>query len=228
MNIHSIEILPINFTSAYLAGAIVGDGHITKGFKTKNSCYNRATIQIVDKSYAEMLLKMFKELVPTKTTVKVRYRTGHKPLYSVTINNKSLFHFLVFDLKIPMGAKSRIVCIPERIKCASDEVKVAFLAGIFDTDGGKRGKTIGLTSASLQLICDVQDFLLHFDILSSFEVWRNKKYDCFYYGLKIKRGSIDTFLRSVPVQDIEKFLPFAAVPERPNGPENAVKAFGQA
>ncbi len=228
MNIHPVETIPLNFTSAYLAGAIVGDGHITKGLKTKHSYFHRAIIEIGDKSYAELLLKMFKELVPTTTTVKVRYRTGRQPLYTVAMNNKSFFHFLVFDLKIPTGAKSKIVCVPNKIKCASEDVKSAFLAGIFDTDGGKRGKTIGLTSASLQLICDVQDLLLQFDILSSFEVWRNTKYNCFYYGLRIRRGSIDTFLSSVPVQDIQKFLPFAAVPEWPNGPENAIKAFGHA
>lgn len=228
MNLHPIEVIPLTPTTAYLAGAIIGDGHISNAKKSKNAVSHRISIQVADRDYAELILKKIKELVLTTTTIKVCQRPNRQPLYTVSVTNKSLYHFLVYSLRIPAGAKSRSVVVPERVKLASDEIKQCFLAGIFDTDGGKRGGTIGLTSASLKLVCDIQDLLLQFDILSTFDVWWNRKYERFYYGLRLRRQSIDTFLRNVPFLDFAKFLPFAAMPEWPNGLENDHASFGQA
>ena len=244
---HIDPILPIALTetSSYLAGVIVGDGHIYDKWHTKNGRYYRVTIHTTDLPFLQNLEQFIKTLIKTDTSIKER-RMDHIPnrstLYIYTVSNKSLFHFLTAVLGIPMGSKSRRVTVPEKILRGSDSLKRAFLAGLFDTDGGFRGGTIGFTTASRLLRDRVALILAEWEFEFSIEQWLNKRYNREYYGLKIRKKEVDRFLKEIPLQDdgkrkaiADRFLrvnsaksdysriPLAGVPEWPNGPEGNVQ-----
>ncbi len=80
----------------------------------------------------------------------------------------------------------------------------AFLAGLFDTDGGIRGDSIGFTSASEKLLDDASQILYNLKITNKKESWFNKKHGRLYYGLKIVPQDIDKLLKNLPVRNVEK------------------------
>lgn len=200
MNIHPVILFDLTPDTAYLAGAIIGDGHILAGTKSKEDrAFNyRISLELGDEEYANNLLILFKRLIGTKASVKTVVRQGRNPTYSLMICNKILYHFYAYDLLIPTGKKSSIVTVPAAVKTGSKLIKAAFLAGLFDTDGGTRGKTIGWTSASYYLMRHVQELLLDFGITATFEHWKNRRYNRLYFGLKIHRKHIDTFINEIP------------------------------
>lgn len=110
---------------------------------------------------------------------------------------------MVQDLGIPAGKKCYIVKIPPLIS-SSLELQKQFIAGLFDTDGGIRGHSIGFTSASENLIKDVSNFLTNIQIIHKIDSWENKKYKRRYYGLKISIKDKDKFLKQMPLRNISK------------------------
>ena len=115
------------------------------------------------------------------------------------IRNKSLYNFLVKTMEIPPGKKSGKVKIPERILDNKIYSKY-FISGLYDTDGGKRGKSIGFTSKSKKLIDQTSLLLDRFDISHSKEGWINKKYNTPFYGIRLHKKSTDTFLNKFPIK----------------------------
>ena len=103
---------------AYLAGALISDGHLSKGdifFCSFEESF-RKTIQ-------ERLLKVFGRYYSSKD----ENRTHLCSLFAPFFFNK------VFG--IPIGNKSRIVKVPEVIFKSDNKVISSFLRGLFDGDG---------------------------------------------------------------------------------------------
>lgn len=200
MNVHEIQHIPLTVTTAYLSGAIIGDGHLSKGTKSRNSTSSdyRVFIQVACKDYANVLLAMIKEVIATKATVKVSEIPNRKSLFVVSVRNKSLHFFFTSALGIPAGAKSRVVVVPTRISNASDELKKAFLAGLFDTDGGLRSNRIGFVSASETLRNQVAVLFGEFGFSCFFDSWTIKNQR--YYGLRFRTADIDRFLKEIPLR----------------------------
>jgi len=100
--------------------------------------------------------------------------------------------------------------------------ETAYLAGIFDTDGGFRGNCIGFTTASKKLNQDTSTLLNELSIKHISEKWKNNKYNRVYYGIKINKTEIGKFLNTLPLQNKEKLIRIckrfhAGVPEWSNG-----------
>jgi len=225
MNVTKIKPIKLKEETAYLAGVIIGDGHIADCTKSKEdqSRDYRIVLDIADKDYLNLLCKMIKSIVKTESIPKYpKMRGNRKERLYFQFRNKSFFYFLTKSLGIAKGAKSSVVEVPIKIKNSSKEIKKYFLAGLFDTDGGFRGNTLGFTTASKKLNNNVSDLLNEFSIVHSLEEWKNKKYKRSYYGIKIKRSQIDRFLKMFPFQNKEKLVRIckkfnAGVPEWPNG-----------
>ncbi len=197
----------LNNNLAYLAGAIIGDGHLYKGNKSKNSPYKdyRIHIETINKEYTSLLLDYIKTIIKTKTSVKKRIdkRTNRKIRYYIQVRNKQLYKFLSEELKIPIGKKSGKVNIPDEI-LKNKIYSEWFIAGLYDTDGGKRGHTIGFTTKSKKLIDQTSLLLNKFKISHLKEKWNNQKYNKDYYGIRLHKKSIDTFLKKFPLQNKSK------------------------
>ncbi len=223
MNIGKIYPIDLNEETAYIAGVIVGDGHISKAAKSKHSLDYKISIEVVDLDFLRIVASLIKIFVKTKSVIKkVKPRAGKQQAYYFQFRNKSFYYFLTNDLGIPSGKKCSSVTIPTPI-LSSPCLQRYFLAGLFDTDGGIRGKTIGFTSASKKLISDTSKLLQDLKILHSTESWRNKKYNKNYYGIRIKARDSDRFLKELPLRNKEKLKAVPRhvdVPERSNGMDN--------
>ena len=209
MNIGKVKSIKLTKKTAYLAGVIIGDGHISDSFKSKTSKSKdyRIVIDIADKDYLYLITKLIKSVIRTKSIPKnSKPRGNRKERLCFQFRNKSFFYFLTRFLEIKKGAKSSEVVIPAKIKNSPESIKKYFLAGLFDTDGGFRGNTLGFTSASEELITDISRILIEFSIKHFSEKWLNQKYDKNYYGLKIRRKEIDKFLNTFPLQNHEKLV----------------------
>ena len=105
---------------------------------------------------------------------------------------------------IPVGKKSRIVHVPLPILFGPEHLQLAFMAGYFDTDGGRRGNTIGFCSASKLLVRSVSVLLDSIGFSHFVESWTHKDYDHTYWGIQLHREAAGKFLKEVPVQHIWK------------------------
>lgn len=205
MNIGKIQKIPLNKETAYLAGVIVGDGHIsnaTKSKKDKSPDY-RIHIEVCEEEFLKTIYEMIISIIKTKSPVKKKTKENKQDLFYFQFRNKSFHYFLTVDLEISKGKKSHIVRVPEKI-FTSINLQRHFLAGLFDTDGGRRGKGIGFTSASKGLVDDTSQILENIDIIHRKEKWMNKKYEKEYFGIRIPQKEIDKFLNIVPVQNKTK------------------------
>ena len=197
----------------YLAGVIVGDGHLRKGVKWKgrdDSLDYGINIHAKHKDFLEIIFGIINEKINSKTEIKFYKRT-----YYLSIRNKLLHSTLNKKFEIPLGKKSNIVFIPNHVKY-SKNLKY-FLAGLFDTDGGVRRGSIGYCSASKKLVSDISTCLLSFGIESTTEEWINKTYNRKYYGLRIRNKYIQKFLETIPLKNknkIEKIRRGAGVVKR--------------
>jgi len=207
MNIGRISEIELNPETAYLAGVIVGDGHISNKTKSKSdqSKDYRIAIELNDLTFIKLIEKIIKDIIITKSTTKKRpkIKGNRQQLYYFQFRNKSFHHFLTTTLGIKSGKKSAEVVVPKKIM-QSLNLQKSFLAGLFDTDGGIRGNTIGFTSASFSLIEEIHGILENIDIKNSKESWINKKNNQAYFGIKLHSKSIDRFLNELPFQNKEK------------------------
>lgn len=114
---------------AYFDAVIRGDGTLTKnGFR----------IQISDKDYfmhVEVLQPLFEKLFGLKARV-VKKGNG----WVTEIKSKELFEYLNLVLKIPIGVKSAIVTIPDKLFYSNIEVQKSHLRGWMDAEGAVRYK----------------------------------------------------------------------------------------
>ncbi len=76
MNIGRICKIELTETTAYLAGVIVGDGHISNSTKStfdKSPDY-RITIELIDKDYLTFVSELIETIIQTKSVVRTRFR----------------------------------------------------------------------------------------------------------------------------------------------------------
>lgn len=231
MHVGKIYPIPLNEKTAYLAGVIIGDGYISGGFKgpkSPNSRNYRVYIDLTDFEFISVIAALTKEVIPKSIPIREKkVPNGHLPSWSFTFTNKSWWYFFTETLGVPAGKKSRVVAVPLTILNSSNEVKRAFLAGLFDTDGGLRSKTIGLTTASKILVEQVALLFNEFGFNCCISSWLIKKYNWRYYGLRLRRRDVDRFLKEIPLRNERKKAAIALrfniadVPKWSNGPVSA-------
>ena len=211
--------------TAYLTGMIVGDGYIMNAAKSKrdSSPDYRVGVDISDEKHLRRIYQIIKLVTNTKSTPKrPKQRENRVPRLKIDVRNKELFYFLTKDMGLPKGKKSSTVTIPRRVINGSEEIKKHFMAGYFDADGGFRGKTLGFTTASERLRTETSDLLNEWGISHSQDSWIHKKYDKRFYGIRMKKNQIDTFLNLIPIRNTEKLVRIrdrfhAEMPEWSNG-----------
>ena len=199
--------IKLNPKTAYLSGVIIGDGNLSNYYKSKTdkSKDYRIYIDMSDKEFVLYIEQLIKSIIKTKSSPKKAIQRGNRiPRLYLQIRNKELFYFLHYNMEIPLGNKSSIVIVPTKIKEASKEIKRAFLAGYFDTDGGFRSNSLGFTTASIKLNKGISELLVEFNICHTKDIWRNKRYDRDYYGIKIYKREIVKFLKTLSLQNKSK------------------------
>tara|TARA_Y100000034_G_scaffold136484_1_gene213199 strand:- start:1623 stop:2330 length:708 start_codon:yes stop_codon:yes gene_type:complete len=173
----------------FFVAAIIGDGHLTKG-------RYRTSIECSDNLLMIYLKRICKDLFRRNFYVKKRkIRQGRKQTYVLTIDNKAIYNFLKNVFRIPPGKKSNIVIIPECIIKSKYSIKMAFLAGIMATEGGRRKRGFGLSTSSKQLWKDLIYLFNSVEIEVLKDKWIYKKYKKEYYGISFKKEYLQLIVR---------------------------------
>ncbi len=173
---------------AYLTGAILGDGHLNKK-------QDKIGFEVAEKWLAEKFAQNVKIVFDHTLPIHQRLDRG-RLRYFVIFGNKSAKRIFNKIMEIPVGKKSNIITVPSLMKSSSQEIKNFFLEGVFDTDGGKRGKNrLGLTSASKRFRDGIFDLIEEQGIKVSKDEWVNKLYNKSYYGLRFSKSANPKFMQ---------------------------------
>ena len=193
---------------AYLIGALVGDGYISNSRKSKSdkSKDYRISMELSDICYLEkVLFPLVCSLVLTKSVPRRRKRKGKKESSYFLLRNKQLYLFLTSKMGMLAGKKEGLV-IPKKIVDSNSIIKREFISGLFDTDGGFRGGSLGFTMKSKILRDEVIEIISSEDIKVSPDNWISGYNGLKYYGLRISKNDIVNFLNRFPLRNPEKLM----------------------
>jgi len=110
---------------SYVTGFIIGDGNLSK-----SSYLIRAVEE--NEEFIRIFAEIFEKAFGKRPKI---YFDKFNNSFVAYIHCKSIWEFLVKELKIPPGAKSRIVRVPSQIINSTLQLKCSFLSGIFDAEG---------------------------------------------------------------------------------------------
>lgn len=170
---------------AYFLGILTGDGCLTSK--------NRVIISNADQEIVNAFTKMAHRL-----GLHV-FRNGSGRPYDWIIASSQLYQ-LLFCLGMSDG-RAHTKRVPRAILRAPEPLVVAFLQGLFDTDGtvSRRDGQAQLASVSKQLVDEVQLLLLNFGILANkrhkWIRYRNNKQLC--YQIDITGKDADIFYKKI-------------------------------
>jgi len=173
---------------AWLVAAILCDGHMKKN--CEGICFEVSDLVLCNK-----FCKTFARVFETKIKhPSIRNRIDYNQTHTIHLNNVPSILFLNKLFEIPLGKKCPIIKVPKLIFESNNELKRTFLKGVFDTDGGKRGGGLGLTSLSEKFVDNVSELLEEFEINPHKESWINKKYNKKCFGVRFKIDAHSIFL----------------------------------
>jgi len=173
--------IPLKITPelAYLVACIICDGHIRKD---KYKIYFETVKEETTKKFTEIFNYVFE--TNEKYKIRIERRENRQKPYRLSVNGKPVVLLFEKIFDIPRGKKSHLVYVPKGIMENSYDIQSAFLEGVFETDGGKRGKQLGLTSASKRFRDDTCKLINKFNIKVTKDEWINKITKKRYYGLR--------------------------------------------
>lgn len=175
--------IPLNLEEdlAFFVAAIIGDGHLKKS-------KFQISIELTNKELLDYLKEICKKLFNRNFNINsVKKRVGKKPSFVMVMDSKAIHNILKEVFEIPPGKKSHIVKIPEHIKNSDEKIKISFLKGIMATEGGKRRRGYGLSTASETLWKDLISIFQELKIPILKDKWTHRKYKKVYYGLSFKK-----------------------------------------
>lgn len=188
---------------AYFCGLMVGDGSLPKGSSKRpnGKIQKRYEISFVSKSLEfikNVYQPLFKNLFNIKPYI-VRWKDKHKSeVFYCRIESKNLYNFLTNELGMIAGRKARIA---SPIKMP-DRYKTYFLAGLLDTDGGKKGSGFGISTASEKMSDFVKLMLFKLDMKYHYCPWKFNGH--LYHQIYLNKENSIKILEFVPLRNMEK------------------------
>ncbi|MCU0642304.1 MAG: hypothetical protein MUF61_01855 [archaeon] len=186
---------------AYLFGLLLGDGSLplTQTKRKNGDIQKRYFVyfisnsrEFLDKFYIPLFEKLF-ELTP-----RIEVKKRKNILYNCRIHSKQIYNFLV-DFGYPAGRKAKIAKVPKELP---EKYEIDLLAGLLDTDGGKKGGGFGLSTSSKYLA----DFCIK--IFEKLEIpyhscpWRFKEH--IYHQIYVNKPQMHKILKTIPIRNIDK------------------------
>lgn len=166
---------------SFFVATIIGDGHLKKNKL-------QITIELSDLNLLLYIRKICESAFNRKFNINsVKRREGRKQMYNLIMDSKAIYNLLKEVFEIPPGKKSHIVSVPTHIKNSEDKIKLSFLKGIMATEGGKRRRGYGLSTASKQLWEELIDLFNNVGIPVLKDKWTHKTYKKVYYGLSFRK-----------------------------------------
>jgi intein/homing endonuclease len=185
-----LNIIPKKMTKelAYLIGIIVGDGTYT----------TRDYISIVfggqSRALMQNVLRVFQKVYGNTHYNLIFKKDNNNPKdngrWNLNFTKKVREHLLLCGLKEGINANKKE--IPSSILKADKESQIAFLRGLFDTDGYASKTSLGYCFASKILVEQIQMLFLHLGVNSNINKIWNKKYKRYYFKNSIS-NKLDLF-----------------------------------
>ena len=182
--------IPFHLTEdlAFFVAAIIGDGHLKKDKL-------QISIELTNKKLLLYIKNICKKLFNREFNLgKEIVREEKKNSWNMCIDSKSIYLLLKEVFEIPPGKKSNIVKVPEYIKKSDKKIKIAFLKGIMATEGGKRKRGYGLSTASEELWEGLIQLFNDVNIPVLKDSWVYKKYKKKYYCLSFRKYNLNKIM----------------------------------
>ena len=186
---------------AYLFGLLLGDGSLPEtSSKRPNGKYQKRyqiqffsnSILFLKKIYIPLFKKVF-DLIPYISLVKNKIN----PLYNCRIESKLVYEEMK-RLGYITGRKAKIAKIPNLPK----KYWVNILAGLLDTDGGKKGNGFGLSTASKYLAKFCINVFKSEKIPFRSCPWEHKNH--IYHQIYVRKRDMQKILKTIPIKNKEK------------------------
>ncbi|MFH0829658.1 MAG: hypothetical protein V1887_00655 [Candidatus Aenigmatarchaeota archaeon] len=186
---------------AYLCGLITGDGSMPKtaSRRPNGKLQQRYMIYFLCEfeGFCRFYGSIFQRLFHVEPNVVPRDRKSRKILYVSRIESIQIYKFLE-GLGMTVGRKARIASVPEM----PDKYHVHFLAGLLDTDGGKKGSGFGLCTASAELGRFCKDMFKRNKIPFKSCPWLYKGHT--YHQIYVHRRDAAKIIACIPLKNPEK------------------------
>jgi len=174
--------LPVKLTKdlAYLLGYICGDGCLVNpyfSFKKKKKMGCIISIYEESEQHLKNVIKpLFLEIFDLKVNV---VPSSNENSYNITFTSKVIHTFLTKVFDLPFGKKSGKLKIPDLIKKSPKDIQIAFIQGMYDSDGtiywyreGKRIITkIAIKQATKLMLDEIKEVLDRLKIKSNGPYW---------------------------------------------------------
>jgi DNA-binding transcriptional regulator WhiA len=178
---------------SFLAGIIIGDGHLGKKKK-------RIQIEMDDVQTLTKVVKIFHEIFNVRTKLRIvrKQELYYQQTWRIVFESKEISLFFNKVFEIPLGRKSHIIKVPSIIFESNANLKRSFIKGLFFADGSFKKKTIRFSSKSQQLIDDLGKLFETIGFRSVKRVYRNKTFDINYFELFLMTEEAERFKLKVP------------------------------
>ncbi len=197
--------LPTKFSAdlAYLCGLLIGDGSLpNRSFiHPTGRIQKRYEIVFISEkldSIRNIYQPLFKNIFRLKPYITTVFVKNKKPNYRCRIESKEIYLYLTTNLKLSSGKKAKIAKVPPMPK----EFELHFLAGLLDTDGGKKGSGFGLSTASPYLAKFAIKKFSELNINFKSCPWKFNNYT--YHQIYVPKYSLQNFINFIPLRNKEK------------------------
>jgi len=165
-----------NFTQdeLYFIGIILCDGHLdSQGYRTKLELHHLSKIEIFEPLFEKILNKIDPFAKLKISEIKRNNMKNQQNYYTKTIwTTSKLIRDYLSKFNVPLGKKSNIIDIDNKIfNCSLKSIK-SFIQACFDCEGWAllSNKRIGFSSTSIIFIQKLQQLLLRFEIFSKIRI----------------------------------------------------------
>jgi hypothetical protein len=188
---------------AYLCGLLIGDGTLPArtGKYASGRIQKRYEIAFISEKVdfiKEVYQPIFENIFGVKPYITKVTIGRKKPIFQCRIESKIIYLYLTGKLKLSSGKKARTAKVPTTPK----EFEIYFLAGLLDTDGGKKGSGFGFTTASPYLAEFVINKFKELNLKFNSCPWTFNEYT--YHQIYVPKTKLRNFLSLIPIRNNEK------------------------
>lgn len=174
---------------AFLVAAILGDGHLAKNKK-------RISIELTNLDLLNKISDLYQKIFGINQNIRaMKPRPNKKQSWQLQLDNTAVYLFFNQVFEVPSGKKSDKIRVPRIILYSNKEIKKSFLRGIMFTEGGKRRRGYGLSTASKVFQKDLVIMFNDVGISVQQDQWTHQRYKKEYYGLFFRSRDYFTLMR---------------------------------
>lgn len=184
----------------YFAGVVLGDGHISGVIRSQGYRRYKVQIQKLRTNFSEFYLpNLIDEIFGVKP--KIYFWKKKSELVNINANSKIVSRVLTNVFGFSYGKKTDTPI--DFVQKFPDNLQLQFIAGLWDTDGGKSGKTFAFCNSSKKMVLYVKDFMEKNYIETKF--YEQHKGPFTWYLLFVRTRDTEKFLNLFPLKNARKY-----------------------